>query len=126
MEDAVTALNGSTPASLPFDWAEAAQTAGKKSTPEGIRAAAAEFEALLVGQMLRSMREAGGGGWLGGDTNDAAFSLMEMAEQCLAAALASQGGLGLARLVEDSLADAANPGQSARSEPGHAPTAPPG
>jgi len=49
------------------------------------------------------MREAGGGGWLGGDERDAAFSLMEMAEQCLATALAAQGGLGLARLVEQSL-----------------------
>lgn len=122
----MTALNGSTPASLPFDWAEAAQTAGKKSTPEGIRAAAAEFEALLVGQMLRSMREAGGGGWLGGDTNDAAFSLMEMAEQCLAAALASQGGLGLARLVEDSLAYAVNPAKSAGGGSNPAPPGLPG
>jgi len=122
----VTALDGSAPASLPFDWAEAAQAAGLKSTPAGIRAAAAEFEALLVGQMLRSMREAGGGGWLGADTGGAAFSLMEMAEQCLAAALASQGGLGLARLVEDSLAHASSPTKSAGGGSNPAPPGLPG
>lgn len=90
---------------LPFEWTEAGLSADLRSTPEGIRAAAVEFEALLVAQMLRSMREASGGGWLGGEEQDAAFSLMEMAEQCLATALAAQGGLGLARLVEQSLAD---------------------
>jgi flagellar protein FlgJ len=94
---------GNASPSLPFKWIEAGLSAEKKSSPEGIRTAAAEFEALLVAQMLRSMREAGGGGWLGGDEQDAAFSLMEMAEQCLATALAAQGGLGLARLVEGSL-----------------------
>lgn len=98
-------LTGAVPAASPLDWAPAALAAGsRKADAEGIRAAAAEFEALLVGQMLRMMREAGGGGWLGGDEQDAAFSLMEMAEQCLATALAAQGGLGLARIVEQSLA----------------------
>jgi len=101
----MTGLSGAAPAASPLDWASAALAAGNRKTDaEGIRAAAAEFEALLVGQMLRSMREAGGGGWLGGDEQDAAFSLMEMAEQCLATALAAQGGLGLARIVEQSLA----------------------
>lgn len=95
--------DGSVPGNFAFDWAAAPRAAGGKPDPQQIRAAAAEFEALLVGQMLRSMREAGGGGWLGGDTGDAAFSLMELAEQCLASALAAQGGLGLARLAEEAL-----------------------
>lgn len=108
-----TAAMGNASPSLPFEWIEAGLSAEKKSSPEGIRAAAAEFEALLVAQMLRSMREAGGGGWLGCDEQDAAFSLMEMAEQCLATVLAAQGGLGLARLVEQSLADqSSRPGAS--------------
>jgi flagellar protein FlgJ len=88
-----------------FDWATAALAkAGRKPSPEGIHAAAVEFEALLIGQMLRSIREAGGGAWLSGDEQDAAFSLMEMAEQCLATVMAAQGGLGLAGLIEQSLA----------------------
>lgn len=111
----MTGLSGAAPVASPLDWASASLAAGNRGTdPAGIRAASAEFEALLVGQMLRAMREAGGGGWLGGDEQDAAFSLMEMAEQCLAVALASQGGLGLARLVEQSLtAQASKPAASA-------------
>lgn len=118
----MTGLQGTAPAALPFDWARAELLSGKKPTPEGTRAAAAEFEALLIGQMLRSMREAGGGGWLGGADDDAAFALMEMAEQCLAAVLAAQGGLGLARLVEQSLADADRPAASAGGNSANAAT----
>lgn len=104
---------------LPFDWSAAATPAGGKN-PEAVRAAAQQFEALLVGQMLRSMREAGGGGWLGGDEQDAAFSLMEMAEQALATALAAQGGLGLARLVENALSSNSSGGGDAEpSRAGH-------
>ncbi len=102
----MTDLSGAVPAASPLDWASASlATANKKASAEAIHAAAAEFESLLVGQMLRAMREAGGGGWLGGDERDASFSLMEMAEQCLATALAAQGGLGLARLVEQALSN---------------------
>lgn len=96
-------------AGLAFDWTAAPMSEAARNNPETIRAAAEQFEALLVGQMLRSMREAGGGGWLGGSEKDAAFGLMEMAEQCLASALAAQGGMGLARLVEDSLSKQAHP-----------------
>lgn len=102
---------------LPFDWSAAATPPGGRNA-EAVRAAAQQFEALLVGQMLRSMREAGGGGWLGGDEQDAAFSLMEMAEQALAAALAAQGGLGLARLVENALS--ANSSGGGDAEPSRA------
>lgn len=111
----MTGFSGAAPAASPLDWASASLAAGNTSKdPAAIRAAAAEFEALLIGQMLRTMREAGGGGWLGGGEQDAAFSLMEMAEQCLAASLAAQGGLGLARLVEQSLtAQASQPAASA-------------
>jgi len=124
----MTGSSGAQPAALPLDWATAQFTASsRKSSPEGIHAAAEEFEALLVGQMLRSMREAGGGAWLGGDEQDAAFSLMEMAEQCLATAMVSQGGLGLARLIEQSLAaGSAFPyTQLSAGPPGSAPVARP-
>ena len=94
---------------LPFDWAGVGLPSSAKRSPEAFRAAAEQFEALLLGQMLRSMREAGGCGWLGTGEQEAALSLMEMAEQCLAAALASQGGFGLARLVEQALAAGETP-----------------
>ncbi len=94
---------------LPFDWSATAISPSDRNNPLAIRAAAEQFEALLAGQLLRSMREAGGGGWLGAGEQDASSSLMEMAEQCLAAAMASQGGLGLARLVEQALASQSPP-----------------
>jgi len=68
-----------------------------------LRDAAQQFEALLIAQLLRSAREAGGpGGWLGSE--DAASSpLLEMAEQQVAGLLATAGGLGLASLVAGGL-----------------------
>jgi Rod binding domain-containing protein len=64
--------------------------------------AAGQFEALLIGQMLRSMREEGSG-WLGTGEDKSADSAMGFAEEQLAAALSSAGGLGLARVVQQGL-----------------------
>jgi Rod binding domain-containing protein len=71
--------------------------------PQKVKEAAKEFEALLLGQMLKTVRESSGAdGWMGsgGGSTD---SVMEYAEQNLAAVLSSNGGLGLARLVSDGL-----------------------
>lgn len=65
--------------------------------------AAKEFEALLIGQILKSARESGDGGWMGTDTGDADSSVVELAEQQLASALSSQGGLGLGKLIQQGL-----------------------
>ncbi len=64
--------------------------------------AAKQFEALLIGQMLKTMRE-GGSGWLGSGEDQAAESAMGMAEEHFAAALSASGGLGLATTVERGL-----------------------
>ena len=65
---------------------------------------AREFESLLIAQMLRSVREAGGAsGWLGSGEDSTADSAMQMAEEQFAAALAHHGGLGLASLVAQGL-----------------------
>ena len=64
--------------------------------------AAKDFEALLLGQMLHSVREADSG-WLGtGDdqSSDAAFGL---GEQELAKAMAQSGGIGLSKLIDQGL-----------------------
>jgi Rod binding domain-containing protein len=66
--------------------------------------AAKDFEALLIGQMLHSVRS-DGSGWLdNGDdqSSDAAFGL---GEQELAKALSAGGGLGLAKIIEPGLAN---------------------
>ena len=63
---------------------------------------AKQFEALMIGQMLKSARESSGGGWLGNedDQDDQTGSLvMEMAEQGFSQAMAARGGLGIAKMV---------------------------
>ncbi len=69
----------------------------KADSPQRIREAAQQFEALLVSQILRSVRESGGG-WLGGG-DSAGDCATEFAEQHLATVLSQAGGLGLADLI---------------------------
>jgi Rod binding domain-containing protein len=78
--------------------------------------AAKDFEALLIGQMLRSMHE-DGSGWLGtGDdqADDAAFGL---GEQQLAQAMSANGGLGLAKLIASGLSARENSTQTQGETP---------
>ena len=64
---------------------------GKPAAPAKIRDAAEQFEALLLGQILRSARESNG------TSNDCAT---EFAEDQLATVLAKRGGLGIGRLIQ--------------------------
>jgi Rod binding domain-containing protein len=82
--------------------------AGKHDTPEATAKAASQFEALLIGQFLKSAREAGGSGWMGTDTEDADAGMIELAEQQLSQALATRGGFGLAKLVAEGLTKTEN------------------
>lgn len=73
---------------------------GQITTPQ----AAQQFEALLLAQMLRTSREASGSeGWLGSGQDSAAASAIGLAEEQFASALAAQGGIGLARLILQTL-----------------------
>lgn len=82
-------------------WNAAGIQSGKprKDTQESIAKAASQFEALLIGQLLKSARPEDGGGWLGTDSGDAGSTMTEMSEQVLSSTLAAKGGLGLAKLV---------------------------
>jgi Rod binding domain-containing protein len=71
--------------------------------PPDVRQAAEQFEALLVGQMLKCMRASGSEGWLGTGEDQAGGLMLELAEEHLAQVLASQGGLGLANLIVQGL-----------------------
>ena len=64
--------------------------------------AAKQFEALLIGQMLKSMRESGSG-WLGSGEDQAAESAMGMAEEHFAKALSASGGFGLSTMIQRGL-----------------------
>jgi Rod binding domain-containing protein len=64
--------------------------------------AAKDFEALLLTQMLHSVRSEDSG-WLGtgeDQSSDAAFGL---GEEELAKSMAASGGLGIARLIDQGL-----------------------
>jgi Rod binding domain-containing protein len=78
----------------------------KKDSPARIRQAATDFEALLLAQMLKSARETSGGGLTadGADNNEANSTMVELGEQQFAQALASSGGLGIAKMVVTGLA----------------------
>jgi Rod binding domain-containing protein len=79
--------------------ASATQTKPGKTLDE----VASQFEGLLIGQLLKTAREADEGGWMGTDADEAGSSIVELAEQQLASALASHGGFGLAKLVKQGL-----------------------
>lgn len=74
-------------------------------------AAAKDFEALLLGQMLRSAREEGSG-WLGTDNDDADSAAFSLGEDQLAKAMAAGGGLGLSKVIAAGLAQQSPPATS--------------
>lgn len=75
--------------------------------PAKIRKAATEFEALLFTQMMKSARGDASTG-TGGDADASGSSLIELSEQQFAQALASSGGLGIAKMVIAGLNSNAN------------------
>ena len=78
-----------------------------QKTPTKIHDAAQQFEALMIGEMLKSVRESSSDGWLGSGDSDASDSAQAMAETQFASALAAGGGIGLAKMIERNLTKAA-------------------
>ncbi|MBZ5723562.1 MAG: hypothetical protein LAP87_01060 [Acidobacteriia bacterium] len=76
--------------------------ARKPDDPAKIRDAAKQFEALLMGQILRAARESGGG-WLGSGQDGSTDCASEYAEQQLATVMAQRGGLGLSAMIAKGL-----------------------
>jgi peptidoglycan hydrolase FlgJ len=71
----------------------------KQDDPAKVKEAATQFEALLITQMLKSMRAASSEGWLGTGDDQAGMTMMELGEESMAQMMAQQGGLGLASMV---------------------------
>jgi Rod binding domain-containing protein len=65
--------------------------------------ASKDFEALLIGQMLHSVREEGSG-WLGTGDDEASAAAFGFGEEQLARALTQSGGLGLSKVIATGLA----------------------
>lgn len=78
-------------------------TKSNRDTPENIKKAATEFEALLIGEVLKTSREADGSGWMGTDEEEAGSTLSELSEQQISQALATGGGFGLAEMISNGL-----------------------
>ncbi len=68
--------------------------------------AASQFEALLLGEMLKSAQESNWGDAMGDQDAQTGTSLAEMAQEQFAQALAKSGGLGFAKMVTAQLARA--------------------
>jgi flagellar protein FlgJ len=75
--------------------------------PGKIKDAAQQFEALLIGQILSSARESGGG-WLG-EQDSSSDCATEFAEQHLATVIAQQGGFGLGAIIGKGLESESKP-----------------
>ena len=90
-------------ATAPLLASPAELTPNPKQTPSKIHAAAQQFESLMIGELLKSVREASSDGWLGSGGSDASDSALGMAEGQLATAIANGGGIGLAAMIERSL-----------------------
>jgi len=73
------------------------------SESEKLPDAAKQFEALIAGQVLKSVRDANQGGWLGDGDDQTGELTLEMGEQAFAQALADRGAFGIAKIVTASL-----------------------
>jgi Rod binding domain-containing protein len=74
----------------------------KAGDPARIQAAAQQFEALLIAQVLRSAHD-GDSGWLGSGEDSSGACATDYAEEQLAATIAQQGGFGLGKLIAQGL-----------------------
>jgi Rod binding domain-containing protein len=85
-------------------------TVASHSDPARVKDAAGQFESLLIGQLMKSAR-AESSGWLSdGEEDQSNSTATDMAEEQFAKALASHGGLGLARMVMSGLQKSAKSG----------------
>jgi Rod binding domain-containing protein len=85
---------------LPLLGADLNQSDKEKQKEVG---AAKDFEALLIGQILHSVREEESG-WLGTGDDDAGATALGLGEEQLAKAMAEGGGLGLSKVIASGLA----------------------
>jgi|SRR5579862_5420202 len=102
---------------IPVDISLAASAGPGSGGSDSKRAvsAAKDFEALLIGQMLRSVRE-GGSGWLGTGESEGSDAALSLGEEQLAKAMAAGGGLGLSKVIAAELAPRSGDRQM-KSEP---------
>ena len=72
-------------------------------TPEKIKNAASQFEALMIGQILKAAHPDSDDDSMGGDSDPASASAMDFANDYFARAMAAKGGLGLTKMIVSGL-----------------------
>ncbi len=77
----------------------AEQQSSSTPNPKKLSEAAKQFEALMISQMMKSVRDSSDSGWLSDGDEAGEDSSTGMAEEQFAQAMASSGGLGLAQMV---------------------------
>ena len=88
--------------------------------PKNVADAAEQFEALLIGQMLKASHGDDEDGWLGSGDDPGSATAMELAEGQFAQALAQSGGLGLGARIASSLSQ----GDQTTTSPSETPALP--
>ena len=79
-------------------------TAKGKNSPDKVKDAAEQFEALMMQQLLKAARADGAQGWLGtGEEDQTGQTALDMAEQQLASVMSKNGGLGLTKVITQGL-----------------------
>jgi Rod binding domain-containing protein len=78
-------------------------TDSPKNSPERIKDAASQFEALLMGQIMKAAHQNDGDGWGGEEADQASATAMDFANDYFARSLASTGGLGLSKMIVEGL-----------------------
>lgn len=96
--------------------------ASTPAQPRSLAEAANQFEAILICELLKGVRESESGSWMGSERDGASDSAMGFAEEHLSRVLASQGGLGIASVVMKQEAQAApKPPMPSVQKPGSLP-----
>lgn len=89
------------------------------SNGKKIADAAGQFEALMIGQILKAAHGSESGGWLGaGEDDDSSSTAIQMAEEYLGQAIAKGGGLGIAKMVIKGIGSGASKPASSGQIPG--------
>jgi flagellar protein FlgJ len=84
----MTSPTSSVPPAAALDWTP-------QGKPSKVKDAAQQFEAMMIGQMLRSVREAA----QDDDSDSSSETMMDLADQQFSQLLAHNGGLGLAQMI---------------------------
>lgn len=82
---------------------DVAEPSAGQSRSSKLHVAAQQFEALMIGEMLKAAHSDDSDDPLGTGEDSGGDSMMEMAQSQLSTALAAHGGFGLAAMVERSM-----------------------